>query len=377
MMSTEKNTSRHFKIFSDCVLVKGAKSSAIYDLSRHRMVLFPTEYFDFISSLDGRNPDLSGDLYSSDTEVNRKFNAAVDYLIKSEVAAMVSERSHFTALSGSHDRPSKINNSIIDISSTWHDFSNIFAELDQLGCEFVQVRIFSSEYTLDKICELVAFASDTTVRGIDFLICHKPEYMPRDLVEFVSKNPLVAGLVVHSSPMDLTLEVDRADAKALGFGTRRRVRFITQPISSDAACGKITIDTISAPSVPIYTELLNHNGCLNKKISIDVNGEIKNCPSFCQSYGKIGDVSLGKVVDNLEFRRSWAITKDQVSVCKDCQFRFACTDCRAHLQDSGDLFSKPAHCSYDPYRDVWEGSPAKGQMLAEEVRMDSRTSIAS
>ena len=249
MMSTEKNTSRHFKIFSDCVLVKGAKSSAIYDLSRHRMVLFPTEYFDFISSLDGRNPDLSGDLYSSDAEVNRKFNAAVDYLIKSEVAAMVSERSHFTALSGSHDRPSKINNSIIDISSTWHDFSNIFAELDQLGCEFVQVRIFSSEYTLDKIYELVAFASDTTVRGIDFLICHKPEYMPSDLVEFVSKNPLVAGLVVHSSPMDLTLEVDRADAKALGFGTRRRVRFITQPISSDAACGKITIDTISAPSV--------------------------------------------------------------------------------------------------------------------------------
>ena len=47
------------------------------------------------------------------------------------------------------------------------------------------------------------------------------------------------------------------------------------------------------------------------------------------------------------------IKKDQISVCKDCEFRYVCTDCRAYTQNSGDQYSKPLKCNYDPYTATW------------------------
>jgi len=40
-------------------------------------------------------------------------------------------------------------------------------------------------------------------------------------------------------------------------------------------------------------------------------------------------------------------------VCKDCEFRYVCTDCRAYRADAEDLYSKRARCSYDPYTATW------------------------
>ncbi|MDR2057516.1 MAG: hypothetical protein LBP83_04405, partial [Dysgonamonadaceae bacterium] len=41
--------------------------------------------------------------------------------------------------------------------------------------------------------------------------------------------------------------------------------------------------------------------------------------------------------------------------CKDCEFRYICTDCRAYLQDSNDIYSQPAKCNYNPYIAKWAG----------------------
>ncbi|HLT42986.1 MAG TPA: hypothetical protein VKZ95_09805, partial [Sphingobacteriaceae bacterium] len=43
-----------------------------------------------------------------------------------------------------------------------------------------------------------------------------------------------------------------------------------------------------------------------------------------------------------------------VDVCKDCEFRYICQDCRAYLKNSDDLYSKPLKCTYNPYEGVWE-----------------------
>ena len=47
------------------------------------------------------------------------------------------------------------------------------------------------------------------------------------------------------------------------------------------------------------------------------------------------------------------IQKDQIAVCKDCEFRYICTDCRAYKEDPEDDYSKPLKCGYDPYTGVW------------------------
>jgi hypothetical protein len=47
------------------------------------------------------------------------------------------------------------------------------------------------------------------------------------------------------------------------------------------------------------------------------------------------------------------VRKDDIEVCKDCEFRYICTDCRIFKNDSNDIYSKPKKCNYDPYTNTW------------------------
>jgi radical SAM protein with 4Fe4S-binding SPASM domain len=71
------------------------------------------------------------------------------------------------------------------------------------------------------------------------------------------------------------------------------------------------------------------------------------------SYGNVRDVSLHSAVARRDFREMWEINKDQIEVCKDCEFRYICIDCRAYLSRQEDRYSKPAKCGYDPYTARW------------------------
>ena len=93
------------------------------------------------------------------------------------------------------------------------------------------------------------------------------------------------------------------------------------------------------------------NTCLNKKLSITKEGLIKNCPSLSKSYGNVNNTSLEKVVNKKSFKYLWEINKDQINVCKDCEFRYICSDCRAFLNHDND---KPKKCNYNPYTMAYE-----------------------
>lgn len=107
------------------------------------------------------------------------------------------------------------------------------------------------------------------------------------------------------------------------------------------------------------TENLCHNSCLHKKLSIDVDGNIKNCPSMPKSYGNVNEISIDTVLLNDNFKEFWSITKDNIKVCKDCEYRYICMDCRAyteqnHFSQNNLDISKPLKCGYDPYTGIWE-----------------------
>jgi len=107
-------------------------------------------------------------------------------------------------------------------------------------------------------------------------------------------------------------------------------------------------------NIESFTEAQHHNTCLNRKISIDSEGNIKNCPSMKESYGNIRDTTLQEALEKPGFKKYWNINKDQVEVCKDCEFRYICTDCRAYLEAPENIYSKPLKCGYNPYTCEWE-----------------------
>jgi len=100
-------------------------------------------------------------------------------------------------------------------------------------------------------------------------------------------------------------------------------------------------------------KILHHNSCLNRTVSIDTKGNIKNCPSMTENFGNIRDTTLMEALEKPGFKKYWNITKDQIDVCKDCEYRYICTDCRAYTKDANSHFIKPAKCLYNPYTGEW------------------------
>jgi SPASM domain peptide maturase of grasp-with-spasm system len=73
-----------------------------------------------------------------------------------------------------------------------------------------------------------------------------------------------------------------------------------------------------------------------------------------KSFGNVKDTKLEDAILKKNFKELWNITKNDIKVCKDCEFRHMCTDCRAYIEDPKDRHSKPLKCGYDPYKCEWE-----------------------
>ncbi|PTT22996.1 grasp-with-spasm system SPASM domain peptide maturase, partial [Chryseobacterium sp. HMWF028] len=133
---------------------------------------------------------------------------------------------------------------------------------------------------------------------------------------------------------------------------------IKNKINIPLSCGLIDLKNINL-NRNFYLEAKQHNSCLHKKIAVDIEGNIKNCPSMSQSFGNISDTTLENALNHSEFKKYWNLTRDSIEVCKDCEFRYICTDCRAYTEQTTvnkerlDT-SKPLKCGYNPYTGGWE-----------------------
>lgn len=72
------------------------------------------------------------------------------------------------------------------------------------------------------------------------------------------------------------------------------------------------------------------------------------------NYGNVSNTLLQDALKHKDFKKYWNINKDRIDVCKDCEFRYICTDCRAYIEEPDNIYSKPLKCGYDPYTNQWQ-----------------------
>jgi SPASM domain peptide maturase of grasp-with-spasm system len=329
-----------FKLYANCMPVKGARRSVICDLQKQRLRFIPNQLFYILTELAD----------SSTVEIKKKFDGQREQLIDDYFALLVAEDygfwcdepEKFPALDLTWERPETITNSIIDIDRfSQHDYSQIFTQLDELGCQAVQVRAYDA-LSMKELEEILQACHYRRLRHVDLIIKFQPELTREVLTEFCLRYQVITSISVYSSPQKSKHEV---------YPLPVFVRFYTHPVTPDS-CGEVSHGYFSL-FLEHFTEAQQFNTCLNKKLSISSDGSIKSCPSMSQSFGNISDTSLKSVVNEPALIQIGSITKDQVKICRDCEFRYVCTDCRAYTCDSDDPYSKPAKCSYDPYTASW------------------------
>lgn len=330
-----------FMLYSNCIPVKGAKRSIICDLQLSRYKFIPNLLVDILK--ESRNytvPDLK-------KKFGNSYDDGIDNFFSSLEADgwgfFTSIPQQFEELDLTWEFPGIISNAIIDIGDEVRiDFKDIISQLSDLGCDGLQVRIFGVR-DLSFFKELSGILYSSNIQYCEFYVRDTDLLALPEVEAMLKKYKKTRLFCMYSSSQERVIQVK--ESKSL-------ILYALDNVVSSDCCGIIHKGYFQ-PDIQFFTEAQTFNSCLNRKIAIDQEGYIKNCPSTPVRYGHASQVRLESVISD-SFSSYWFINKDQIEVCKDCEFRYICSDCRAFTKDPANIYSKPLKCSYDPYKAVWE-----------------------
>ena len=326
-------------------MVKGYSRSLVCDLTRNTYAFIPNVLYDILS--EHHDKTISAIKSEYEAEYSKFIDEYFSFLENHEyiIYCDKDEQDLFPKLILNFETPSIIDNSIIDIDSeSNHDFSKIFTELKKVYCRNVQLRIFD-KISLSELKSILDATVDKDLEHFHIIIQFSNSISYNDLIILMDKYG-VYKFDIHNTPIDLIANLNHQ------IPVNRRVAYTKQFISSEDHCGVVS-ERYFAIDIRMFAESQSFNTCLNKKISVDKRGFVKNCPSMIQNYGSHHNVNITDVVAQDEFKSIWNINKEQIDVCKDCEFRHICVDCRAYLKNTTDKYSKPKKCNYDPYNNTW------------------------
>ncbi len=327
----------YINLFQTCLLTKGYNQSTILDYQRKKIFPIPNSMLEFVTDIIANN--CIHKILEKYHDYLPTVNDYFEYLITNHICFVSSknERALFKEISLEFDFPSEISNGIIEYNSNSnYSLEETIIKLDLIGCHYLELRYFATNY--ENLFLALELIEESSIRKLHLYTN--------------SLNDSVLDKVIKiSKKLDFVylFESIQNDDKLMN-GVRI---FNTTKSYNTNLCGCIDKRYFSF-EVSHFTESLRSNTCLNKKISVDSEGKIKNCPSMTKYYGLIENTSLEKILINNDFKSYWKIHKDEIKTCRDCEFRNICTDCRAYIENPEDLYSKPLKCGYNPYTNEWE-----------------------
>ena len=352
---TTKNMSKELYLIPIEVvnLTCGYRNCVVIDSCRNRILSANRSLYDFFLNSMLRSRKSIYSMYAKERETLEEY---LDFLFNNEIAfwGTMDELHLFSAYNNNWDYPSHITNAIVSCSTTTCDrLSELFGTFSQLCVEAIELYV---GYGVEQWPEIIKRMNKiVTLKYVKLFV---PFNQDQDFAYYdniIRINPVIDQIIIYSSPQTRTNHT----------GT---VINILQPIDF-SNCGLVDV-AYFCHSIPFFTESQRHNTCLNRKICIDAEGYIKNCPAMARSYGNIKDTTLEEAINKPGFKDLWYICKDQIDVCKDCEFRYMCTDCRCFIKDPDNIYSQPAKCTYNPYICLWEGQD--GYVPVEECGTYSR-----
>ncbi|MCM1031810.1 MAG: grasp-with-spasm system SPASM domain peptide maturase [Oscillibacter sp.] len=325
-----------FKLYACCILVKGSKRASIIDTQRFCLYLIPLDLYNILECgiFDWNKLKQVYD--------NESLNEYLNFLEENKLGFWTNHPDSFPSINLIWDSPSLITNAIIDIGKNIvYDFSQLVYELDSLGCKAVMIRFFEKK-EIRQIGEILKYFECTGIESIDILLADYKDYNIKELDNMIDYNLRIKSLALFDAPKN---QLYRKGDDYMG-----NILFITDKLELNS-CGKITSNNFCY-TLNMITESINYNNCLNRKISIDIHGNISHCPSFPKIYGNYKIDTLEQILQNDNFKRIWKINKNHIKKCQDCEFRYVCLDCRAYTENNT-LYDPPINCKYDPYTCQW------------------------
>ncbi len=329
-----------FALYPDIFITKGYQRSIFYDSFSQIFVILNSDIANYIFL----NKSCSSIYEISKISNQKSVETTIAELKKN---GMITEN-NFTSFNYSYSTysfPGYISNALIEFNKEFiHSYFILLEELGELGCHTIEVWI--EKYNRAEFINFIEIVKDSKIKSLQLLF--NDLIIFNEIEEFIKICPKITKIVLLSGK-ESTNGLQEIFSKNL-----TKVYLLDRSFKEiKMLCSKIFNPFNSKKS--FFLESKIQNNCLSNKIYIDFYGKIKNCILSKNDYGTFEETNISNLVKSFEFRSIYAINKDQIDVCKDCEFRHMCMDCRAFIKDPENIYSQPAKCSYNPYICKWDG----------------------
>lgn len=310
----------YFQLFQSVVIIPGYRQACIYDLQLGDLRTINKSFYHVVKRLEKKSIEEVCDYYGEENTTT--INAYLEFLLKNNYGVIVNkeEKKLFPKLSYKWNNASQITNCSIEISETSSKyFDRIIKLIQKIRCKSILLIISTNNTkTIDCFVKLL----DNTIVTNVYIYCQ----VKTELEEYFKK-------LIESN--------------------FRITKF--EPFNDEIICSHRHGPDYFICNMDFFCESLKYNNCLNRKIHIKQSGDISNCMYSQDVFGNLDQQNLDVNILTDNFRTNWIVSKDKIDVCRNCEFRYACTDCRVFLKESKISNSQPLRCKYNPYISKWEG----------------------
>ncbi len=303
--------SQYFILFSHNVIVEGKERSAIYDLQNEALVFIPNVLVIVLNALrENTVGEVIAKMSPNQPELIQKY---IDFLLQKDLGFYTSNPDDFPGLDLDFQSPSIIQSAVLEysIDQQLYSIENLVTQLNDMLCQYVELRIVDEEVKLDALLKVIAAFDNSTMSSIHLIIPQKG-LSNDDIIAAYSSSNKIQDILVHKAAANAALPEHPNNivlSKEDLFSSEHK-----KPFPQDQ----------HIVNMLFFTEAQHYNVYYNKKVSIAVDGDIKNCLLNKNDFGNLNDQSLLDVVESESFRKFWMINADKIEGVKDSALRY-CT----------------------------------------------------
>jgi len=332
---------KYFKLYANCIAVKGARESFIFDLENESYFQIPNLLFDILE--ENRINDICINILKS--RFQNKFDEGIDSffneLAKNKIGFFTSTSDLYPELNRQWFSPFLITNSIIEFSkASPFNLKDILCQLNELGCLAIELRVKDENHEI--ISNVLSFFKQSRFRCYVIFIEYSTNKFSEEFIKIARSFKRIVYVHFFSAPDAF---VRKYQGKENIFANNISLEEYEKDISSSDF--KINVN------IEIFMEAQNFNIGLNRKVCIDEKGCIKNYINHKKVFGKVMYDDIRYIVEKKEFQEKWLINNDNIAKCKDCQYRYVCVS-SSDIQRENGMFYKVNLCKFDPYINTWE-----------------------
>lgn len=296
----------YLKLFSHCVLVRGLKKGAIYDLYNNEIYPVPNSMVDFIEMLEKKDVNKVYTYFKNQKETAEEY---INFIVENDLGFYTCQPKNFLPLETKYNIPAHINEANIEFSNQYSIFK-LSEELNLLNCKMLEVRLMSNESKLLDINNLLVAFSDSSIRSILIILNNFSDSDSEKILSLIPSFKKLSTIILCSSSYDYHYSIDNCNV-----------------IFTEISLPDLTNNEIPSQRIIInynfFMEAQKFNPYYNKKIAITENGDIKNSLILSNSFGNIHDKSIIDIVSTEAFKELWNVNPDRILNLKDSHLRYS------------------------------------------------------